>query len=69
MSTGFSFLKSVSDEPVPSFYILSHAKTLIQSNLVYTTKHFTLAINGIYKKRNAQTAPAIDATITPDYFC
>ena len=68
VNAGITLLKSNTSDSVPSFYILSHANTLIQGNIVYNVKQFSLALNGLYKKRNARTASAINAEITPSYF-
>lgn len=65
---GATFLHSSSSDVVPSFYIISHAKTLVQGSIIYSVKGFTLAVNGIYKKREGQKASAINAEITPEYF-
>jgi len=65
---GASFLKSTSSDPQPSFYIISHAKVLVQSNLVYTYKKWSIATNLLYKKRGAQVATAINAALSGDYF-
>ena len=68
INTGVTFLKSISTESTPSFYIISHARILLQSNLIYACKKFSLATNFIYKKRDAPSASAIDASISRDYF-
>jgi iron complex outermembrane receptor protein len=68
VNAGTTFLRSVSSDSLPSFYIISHAKTLIQSNIVYTNRKFSIAGNFVYKQRNAQKATAINATISPNYF-
>jgi vitamin B12 transporter len=67
-NAGITLLRSTTSDSVPSFYILSHANTLIQGNIVYNIKQFSVAVNGLYKKRNARQAPAINAEITPSYF-
>jgi iron complex outermembrane receptor protein len=53
---------------VPSFYIISHAKTLLQSTILYQYKKLSLAINMVYKNRGALSAPAINAAISTNYF-
>jgi iron complex outermembrane receptor protein len=68
INSGITFLKSISTEPTPSFYIISHAKILLQSNLIYSSKKISLATNFIYKKRGALSASAIDASISSNYF-
>ena len=68
INSGITFLQSVSSDPVPSFYIISHAKILLQSNLVYTCKKISIATNFIYKQRGSQQVTAIDAVISSNYF-
>ncbi|MCW3089733.1 MAG: TonB-dependent receptor plug [Ferruginibacter sp.] len=68
VDAGITFLKSVSSDPVPSFYIISHARVLMQSNIIYTYKNISLAANFAYKKRDPQTASAINANISGHYF-
>ncbi|MEO6722507.1 MAG: TonB-dependent receptor, partial [Ferruginibacter sp.] len=68
INTGITFLKSKSSDPVPSFYIISHAKTMVQSNIIYSFKKISIATNFLYKHRGAQKAAAINAAISKDYF-
>ncbi|MBC7888375.1 MAG: TonB-dependent receptor [Ferruginibacter sp.] len=68
INAGATFLKSVSSDPVPSFYIISHARMLMQSNLVYAYKNLSIATNCVYKQRGAQQAAAIEAAISSNYF-
>lgn len=67
-TAGFVLLHTESNNSVPSFYISSHAKQLLNFNTILTVKSFSISLNGIYKKRKAQNASAINATITPSYF-
>ena len=68
INTGVTFLKSVSSDPVPSFYIISHAGTMVQTNIIYSFKKLSIATNFIYKHRGAQKAAAINAALSRDYF-
>jgi len=68
INTGATFLHSTSSDPVPSFYIISHAKAMVQGNIIYTVKGLTVSFNAIYKNRQGQQASAINAEITKDYF-
>lgn len=68
INAGISFLNSSSSDPVPSFYIISHANVLLQSNLIYTCKRLSIATNLLYKKRNPLNTAAIEAAISSDYF-
>jgi vitamin B12 transporter len=67
-TAGYTWLHSDNKDSIPSFYISSHAKHLINFSAVYQVKSFMLAVNGLYKKRNEQAAAAIKAVITPSYF-
>ncbi|MES2892072.1 MAG: TonB-dependent receptor [Bacteroidota bacterium] len=68
ISSGVTFLRSASSDGIPSFYIISHAKTLLQSTLIYTCKNLSITSNFVYKYRGAQQASAINASLSRDYF-
>lgn len=68
VTTGFTRLQSKNDDPVPSFYISSHAKYLLNFAAVYRFKAFSISASGIYKERITQKANPINAEITPSYF-
>jgi len=63
-----TFMSSNSSDSVPSFYIISHAKTLLQQSVIYSYKKVNVALTSIYKVRNAQEAPGIKALITKNYW-
>ncbi len=65
---GLLLMKSESNTPTSSFYISSHARMLANFNLNYTCRNLAIAINGIYKQRAAQSANAINAAISKEYF-
>lgn len=65
---GLVWLKSRSSDAVPSFYISSHARFMTNFFMEYNCKLFLISINGVYKHRAAQVAPAIHAELTGDYF-
>lgn len=67
-TAGFTWLQSKNDDPVPSFYISSHAKYLLNFAVAYRIKKFSISTSGIYKERNVQKANPINAEITPSYF-
>jgi len=67
VTTGILWLDSKSSNAVQSFYISSHAKFLVNFNLVYSNHWFAINLNGIYKTRNPQSAPAINAALTKEY--
>ena len=67
-TAGFTSLRSKNDAPVPSFYISSHAKYLLNFAAAYRFQAFSISVSGVYKKRTAQKANPISAEITPSYF-
>lgn len=67
-SLGYTWLNSKNNDNIPSFYISSHAKHLVNFSGTYSFRSFMISANGLYKKRNQQEAAAIKAEITPSYF-
>lgn len=65
---GFVWLDSKSSNSVTSFYVSSHAKFLANFNVAYSNQWFGISANGIYKNRGAQTASAINAELSQNYF-
>ncbi|MGB3008358.1 MAG: TonB-dependent receptor plug domain-containing protein [Chitinophagaceae bacterium] len=65
---GLTVLQSKNDDPVPSFYISSHAKCLVNFSSVYKWEKFIFSANVLYKKRDTQKSAAINAEITSSYF-
>lgn len=63
-----TFLHSSSTDTNPSFYIISHAKTLLQQSVVYTFHQLSICLTSIYKQRMPQNAPGIKSVITKDYW-
>ena len=68
INAGITFLKSKSADPVPSFYIISHAKTMLQVSTIYSFKNISLSVSMIYKDRAPLKAAAINAIISKNYF-
>ena len=68
LSTGLVWLSSTSPNKTPSFYISSHARFLWNEQIVFRADHLQLSINSVYKIRNAQTASAINAALSTNYF-
>lgn len=68
VSASANFLKSGTSSVVPSFYILSHAKTLLQQTIQYKFKSFGLGITGIFKEREPGEATPIKASISRSYW-
>jgi iron complex outermembrane receptor protein len=67
-NVGVTWLKSRSSNAVPSFYVSSHARFLTNFNVQYIQKQFSLAVNGLYKKRNPQAAATpLIAKVSTDY--
>ncbi len=67
-NTGITVLKTGKGNSLPSFYLSSHAKLLWNSNMRISNKFGTVSMGTVYKKRNQQTANAINARISPEYF-
>ena len=67
-STGLVWLSSTSPNKTPSFYISSHARFLWNEQIIFRANNLQLAINSVYKIRNAQTASAINAALSTNYF-
>lgn len=65
---GYTWLQSENNDLVPSFYISSHAKHLINLSAAYSIKNMSIAFNGVFKERNAQKANSINAEISTSYF-
>ncbi|WP_138480345.1 TonB-dependent receptor plug domain-containing protein [Dyadobacter bucti] len=68
LNAGFTWLDSKSGDNIPSFYVSSHAKFLTNFSAVYQISGFSLSLNGLYKKRAANQASAIEASISKSYF-
>ena len=68
-NSGITVLKSTGKgNSLPSFYLSSHAKLLWNSNMRISNKFGAVSMGTVYKKRNKQTANAINARISPEYF-
>ncbi len=66
--TGYTWLNSKNEDSIPSFYISSHAKHLLNFTAIYHCKSIFVSIGGLYKNRNERKAAEIGAVITPSYF-
>ncbi len=49
------FLDTKTSDATPSFYILSHAKLLLQQYIMFRYKNLELSFNGLYKERAPQS--------------
>lgn len=65
---GFLWLDSKSSDSIPSFYLSSHATFSSNFSVAWENKFVAISVNGIYKKRRAQSAAAINAALSPQYF-
>jgi len=65
---GFTWLNSKSSSATPSFYISSHAKFLNTFSILYSSNRLSAGIDGLYKKRMAQTSSVNIAKVSSDYF-
>lgn len=68
LMAGYTWLHSKNKDSIPSFYISSHAKHLVNFSAIYHIKSVFISIGGLYKNRNERKAAAIGAAITPSYF-
>lgn len=68
LTTGLTWLRSVNEDSLPSFYISSHARFLQNFSLSLSHRHFTFSATGLYKYRDPQKAAALGAAISSDYF-
>ena len=67
-NSGITVLKTGKGNSLPSFYLSSHAKLLWNSNMRISNKFGAVSMGTVYKKRNKQTANAINARISSEYF-
>lgn len=67
-TVGFQWINTSSSSGTPSFYVASAAKFLANFNVQYAYKNASISVSGIYKNRNEQTASAINAVVTNNYF-
>jgi len=65
---GLIWMKSKSDNSIPSFYISSHARFLANMSIEYLHKSFSLSSTAIYKNRKPQKAAAINAEVEENCF-
>jgi len=64
---GYTFIRSKNEDAIPSFYISSHARHLLNFTCSVVFHSFSLGINGLYKERNSREAMNIGARIDPSY--
>lgn len=70
VSLGSTWMQSRSADTTSktSFYINSHATFLLNYNLQYSYKNWSIAANGLYKERGEMAATVINAAISSNYF-
>lgn len=68
LNAGLIWLDSESSDGVPSLYVSSHARFLVNYSLQYHCGPAAISLNGLYKQRKTQAAPAIQADLTKDYY-
>lgn len=66
--SGLLWMNSENDKSIPSFYISSHARFLLNSILSFQTGNLDLSVNTVFKKRRQMEATAINAKISERYF-
>lgn len=67
LNAGITLMQSTSNDSMPSYYIIAHAKTLVQGTLMYAFKRFNCSFNVLYKERSSSSASGIQASISPQY--
>ena len=67
-NAGLTWLDSDNKSQVQSFYLSSHAKFLANFSAIYQIGGFSVSANGLYKKRAAREASAIEASVSKNYF-
>lgn len=65
---GFIWMRSRTNNGIPSLYISNHAKELLNFNVTYRYKKIGIGINGLYKNRKPQNIAAPFIPISKDYF-
>lgn len=65
---GITWLRSRNDDPVPSLYISSHARFLLNYSIAWAVKRFNISLSGLYKERAEQISTPLNTKLTPSYF-
>jgi iron complex outermembrane receptor protein len=68
LNLGYTWIRSRQNDTVPSFYIASHARHLLNLSAAWQGRIFSCGLNALYKKRAAQDATAIGAFVSPSYW-
>lgn len=65
---GFTWIRSVNEDPVPSLYISSHARFLSNLSFSWTGKKIQVAAAASGKKRGVQQSSALNTALSPAVF-
>ena len=66
-SLGYTYLDTSNEADVISVYISSHARHLINTNLIYENGPVQLALSSLHKRRDARSTAGINAELRPNY--
>lgn len=64
---GYTFLDSQNPDGEVSKYVSSHARHLINGNVIYSLSNFDLGISGLFKERDATYSNTIGVGLAPSY--
>src|SRR5690606_37088637 len=64
---GVTLLDSRQSLDVPSFYLSSHAKFLLNGSVTYRYNRLSLAVNGLYKEREPREADGMQTQVEKRY--
>jgi iron complex outermembrane receptor protein len=65
--SGLTMLESITSDANPSYYILSHANKMVNSNLTINYSCFSVSVNGIWKYRNSSISKSLNTTLPDEY--
>lgn len=68
LNAGLVWMDTETPDGAASFYISSHARFLANFSAQYNAPGWNVAINGLFKERNEQSATAIKAYVDKSYF-
>jgi iron complex outermembrane receptor protein len=68
LMSGIIWMESVSGQSTPSFYLSSHARFLWNTQMIASFNRWSFSLTSLYKERNTQLAPSIQADNRPNYF-
>ena len=67
-AAGITLLDSGQPGAVPSFYLSSHAKVLVNAYASYRFRRLNVSVNGLYKKRTPREASDLVTKVEKSYF-